>query len=203
MERPEVFPVVVEATHITEPPVADQPLAATLPAPVEGGDGKAARLKVGDGLEILLDELGASLHQADGPLGRPLPLGKGGVAQLHLVRCGEIADPRALRHRVGRHHGKGWPIGVDDGVHKLPFACLTDQPHTLPSFPRWREPQGIFAKAKTPMSMADPADTLVLCILDSRLRGNDGSVTRSSKPKSQRLARDTGFPCDGRLAGGG
>ena len=74
MEALEVHPVVLEALDVAELLVADQPLAAALPAPVEGRDRKAARLEVGDGLEILLDELGPALDEAHRPaLRRRIP----------------------------------------------------------------------------------------------------------------------------------
>ena len=118
MEALEVDPVVLEALDIAELLVADQPLAAALPAPVEGRDRKAARLEVGDGLEILLDELGPPLHEAHrARCAAPGALGKGRIAQLHPVAGHELADPRASGTGLEGTTARVGSFGIDDGVH--------------------------------------------------------------------------------------
>ena len=67
-EGGEVDVVVGEAAHIALARIAQEPLRAALPAPVEHGDGKAARAQIAHGLEIFLDEFGAAGKQAHGAL---------------------------------------------------------------------------------------------------------------------------------------
>ena len=73
-----------EIAHVAFARIAQRAVRHSLPAPVERGDGEAARAQVAHGLEIFLDELGAALEQADRALAarRRRPARK---AQIHPV----------------------------------------------------------------------------------------------------------------------
>jgi hypothetical protein len=92
----EIDVVLGKAAHMALAAVAQPPLGQALPAPIQGRHGKSARAQIADQLEILLDELGPALKNADGALaaGRRLP-----------ARIPE-------RHPVGRlQHGGGHAFG--------------------------------------------------------------------------------------------
>ena len=78
----------------------ERALGQALPAPVEGGDGKAARAQLAHGLEIFLDEFGAALEQAHRALAarRRMPARK---AQGHAVARLERAGDHVFGHRIG------------------------------------------------------------------------------------------------------
>ncbi len=83
-------------------PLGKRAARQALAAPVEGDDGKAAPAQLGDGLEILLDELGPALEDADraavAPRRRPPARG----AQRHAVLGLDRHHVRAARDRVVR-----------------------------------------------------------------------------------------------------
>ena len=96
----EVAVVFLEAVDMALHAVAQPPLRAALPAPVEGGDREAAAAQIADRLEIFLDVLAAALQQADGAerLARRRP--PAGMAQPHAVAGQRLADDSAGRNRI-------------------------------------------------------------------------------------------------------
>ncbi len=99
-EADEIAVVFPEASHIALARVGQHALRATLAAPIHGGDGKAAAAKIGDNLEILLDEFGTSAEQADGPPPRHARGIPARIAQLGTVVAPEGSDGPAARNRI-------------------------------------------------------------------------------------------------------
>jgi hypothetical protein len=80
--------------------IAERAFGAALPAPVDGGDGKAARPQFAHGLEIFFDEFGAAREQAHRSLAarRRMPARK---ADADAVARLEHAGDRVFGHRIG------------------------------------------------------------------------------------------------------
>ena len=96
----EVVLVVGEIADVTLARIGELALGAALPAPIERGDGKAARAQFAHRLEIFLDELGAALEDADRALaaGRRMPARE---TQAYAVAGLERAGDNVFRHGIG------------------------------------------------------------------------------------------------------
>ena len=95
--------VVEEALHVAALAVADQPVGATLAAPVQGSDAETPVGQVADGLEVFLDALVAARQEDDGALHRTSNGRKKTVADLLAVARGEKAAGRVFRCRIARN----------------------------------------------------------------------------------------------------
>ena len=93
----QVAGVVAKTADIAALPVADQPVGATLAAPVEGGNAKASFGKVADGLEIFLGALVAAGQHHHRALDRAGYGAKEAVADPLAVVGGEITACRVYR----------------------------------------------------------------------------------------------------------
>src|SRR5262249_40659175 len=109
-ESIEVDLILGEAAYVAFVWVAQRALRHPLAAPIERGYGKAARAQIAHGLEILLDEFGSPLKQANRSLatGRRRPARK---AKRNAVGGLQGSRNGALGHRVFRNgyerHARG------------------------------------------------------------------------------------------------
>src|SRR5262245_43663851 len=102
----EIDVVLVKGLDVALARVTRCALRAALPAPVEGRYCEPARAQVSNCLEVFLDELGATLKQANRAFasGRRRPAR---VTQRNSVRGLEHASDRALGHRIGGNRDEG------------------------------------------------------------------------------------------------
>src|SRR5262249_39405645 len=97
----EIDLVLGEVGNVTLAKVAQHVLGEALPAPIQGRDRKAAQARLLDNLEILFDELGPTIEQAERALAARRRR-KPGEAQCKPVRGLDGSGDRALRDRVRR-----------------------------------------------------------------------------------------------------
>src|SRR5262249_3752530 len=122
----EIEMVFVEAAYIALARILERALRSALPAPVERRYREAARTQVAHGLEILLDELGSALEQADRALlsrrRRPAR-----IAQLDAVGRLERATNDVLGHWVGGDGDEGHGLIGSRSPHGLTAADASAQ----------------------------------------------------------------------------
>jgi hypothetical protein len=111
----EIDLILREIPHVAFARVAQRPVRQALSAPIEGGDGEPAGAQVAHGLEIFLDEFGATLKQADRALaaGRRLPARE---TQGHAVGGLDGPGDDGVGHRIG---GNGNEVHAGRLAHAL------------------------------------------------------------------------------------